>query len=44
MHNPFHVCDWQLGGKFKPQKDVVQLQQENVYPKDQDDPDNWQSV
>jgi hypothetical protein len=26
--------------KFKPYKDVVQLQQENVHPKDQADPDN----
>jgi len=34
------------GGReeFKPQKkDVVQLQQENLYPKGQADPDNWLS-
>ena len=28
------------GEKFKPYKDVVQLYQENVYRKGQDDPDN----
>jgi hypothetical protein len=28
------------GGKFKPQKDLVQLQYKNVYPKGHADPDN----
>jgi hypothetical protein len=28
-------------GKTKPQKDAIQLQYENVYPKGQAGPDNW---
>jgi hypothetical protein len=29
-----------IGEKFKPQKDIVQLLYESVYPKGQDDSDN----
>jgi len=32
-----------LGKKFKPQKDVAQLQYGNVYWKGQADPDDWRS-
>jgi hypothetical protein len=30
-----------MGVNFKPKKDVVQLEYENVYRKAQADPDNW---
>jgi len=32
-----------FGGKFSAIKNTVQLDQENVYLKDQADPDNWRS-
>jgi len=32
-----------LEEQFSPSKDVLQLQQEIVYPKGQADPDNWRS-